>query len=72
MKKIIYLVALFLLFIPTVFANYEVTNYRVDLTILENGDIKVVFDKPQRAITKGQSIVFYKNKTVLGGGIIIK
>jgi len=31
---------------------------------------KVVFDKPQRAITVGQSVVFYKGAEVLGGGII--
>ncbi len=32
---------------------------------------KVVFDNPQRAFTKGQSVVFYDNDTVIGGGIII-
>ena len=37
---------------------------------LENGDVKVVFDQPQRAITPGQSVVFYDGYTVLGGGII--
>lgn len=31
---------------------------------------KVIFDKPQRAITLGQSVVFYKGRELLGGGII--
>jgi len=32
---------------------------------------KVFFSKPQRAITSGQSIVFYKGQELLGGGIIV-
>lgn len=35
-----------------------------------NGGVKVVFEQPQRAITKGQAVVFYDGDTVLGGGII--
>ena len=36
-----------------------------------DGRIEVKFDEPQRAITSGQSIVFYDEEIVLGGGIII-
>ena len=37
---------------------------------MENGKLHVVFDEPQRAICKGQSVVLYDGDTVLGGGII--
>ena len=38
----------------------------------ENEILEVEFQEPQRAITKGQSVVFYdKNGTVLGGGKIL-
>ncbi|NOY77607.1 MAG: tRNA 2-thiouridine(34) synthase MnmA [Calditrichaeota bacterium] len=36
----------------------------------EDGTVRVVFDVPQRAVTPGQSVVFYDNDVVLGGGII--
>jgi tRNA-specific 2-thiouridylase len=34
--------------------------------------VKVTFDEPQRAITPGQSVVFYDGDYVVGGGIIEK
>jgi tRNA-specific 2-thiouridylase len=38
---------------------------------IKNKIYKVVFEKPQRAITPGQSVVFYKGEELLGGGIIL-
>ena len=40
------------------------------VTPLEDGRIKVEFDEPQRAITKGQAVVLYIGDTVVGGGTI--
>jgi len=37
---------------------------------LEDCRVEVVFDTPQRAITSGQSVVFYDEEYVIGGGII--
>ncbi len=37
---------------------------------LEHGSARITFDEPQRAVTPGQSVVFYDNEVVLGGGII--
>jgi tRNA-specific 2-thiouridylase len=41
-------------------------------SIFNNGEncIKVIFDQPQKAVTPGQSVVFYDGDKVLGGGII--
>ena len=33
---------------------------------------KIAFSKPQRAVTPGQSVVFYKGQELLGGAIIEK
>lgn len=35
-----------------------------------DGKIKVLFDEPKRAITPGQSVVFYDGDDVVGGGVI--
>ena len=41
------------------------------LILLPRGYARVIFDEPQRAITPGQSVVFYDGDTVLGGGKIL-
>ncbi len=40
------------------------------LYALEDGKVRVIFDEPQKAVTPGQSVVFYDEDRVLGGGII--
>ena len=35
-----------------------------------HGRARVIFDEPQRAVTPGQSVVFYDGDVVVGGGVI--
>ena len=50
------------------------TRYRQpdqDCVLVETDDgYQVVFDRPQRAVTPGQSVVFYQDDVCLGGGVI--
>ena len=50
--------------------RYQAPPAAATLMPLENGT-KVVFHKPQRAITPGQAVVYYQGDYVLGGGTIV-
>ena len=50
--------------------RYRQKDTAVTLTILEEDMVKVVYDKPQKAVTTGQGAVFYDGDICLGGGII--
>ncbi len=42
------------------------------LSRLENGNYKLAFDKPQKFVASGQSVVFYSSENeMLGGGVIL-
>jgi tRNA-specific 2-thiouridylase len=51
--------------------------YRADaaparLLPLDRGRVHLQFERPQRAVTPGQTVVFYGGETVLGGGTITR
>ena len=50
--------------------RYRQADQRCTIIEQTNGNYHVKFNIPQRAITPGQSIVFYQNELCLGGGII--
>ncbi len=50
--------------------RYLAREATAEITPLDKGKIRVDFEMPQRAVTPGQSVVFYYEDIVLGGGII--
>jgi tRNA-uridine 2-sulfurtransferase len=51
-------------------ARYKAVESPAVLEPLANGDVRVVFDEAQRALTPGQTIVFYDGDVVVGGGTL--
>lgn len=51
-------------------ARYHHPEQPARVTVLSDGAVEVVFETPQRALTKGQSVVLYDGDLVLGGGVI--
>ena len=50
--------------------RYRQNDQPCTITTIEHGIATVLFEQPQRAVTPGQSIVFYNQDECLGGGII--
>ncbi|MBQ7745186.1 MAG: tRNA 2-thiouridine(34) synthase MnmA, partial [Ruminococcus sp.] len=51
--------------------RYNQKEQPATVTQLDKDTIRVVFDEPQRAISKGQAVVLYDGDVVVGGGTII-
>lgn len=41
-----------------------------NIEIIDNNNLRIIFDEPVKSVTPGQSLVLYDNDIVLGGGII--
>lgn len=50
--------------------RYRQSDQTCTIYLLENNSAKVIFEESQRAITPGQSIVFYDGNICLGGAVI--
>lgn len=50
--------------------RYRQPDQGVTVTMREDGTALVAFDKPQKAVTPGQAVVFYDGEVCLGGGTI--
>lgn len=52
--------------------RYRAADVEAIITPINDKEIYIKFSTPQMAITPGQSVVFYDNDIVIGGGIIIR
>ncbi len=50
--------------------RYRQTDQPCQVEFKNDNNAEVIFDQPQRAVTPGQSMVFYSDEVCLGGGII--
>lgn len=51
--------------------RYGAKEAPAQICLINEKQAKIVFEEPQRAVTPGQSIVFYKDDILAGGGVII-
>ena len=54
----------------TVKTRYRQADIHCVVTPIDADSVEVIFDSPQKAVTPGQSAVFYQGPVCLGGGII--
>lgn len=52
--------------------RYRHAEQPATVTQIDEDTLEVVFDEPQRAITKGQALVLYDGDVVVGGGTIVE
>ena len=57
-------------FACTAQTRYRQQDEACDVEVLADGSLSVVFERPQRAVTPGQSLVLYKDEVCLGGAVI--
>ena len=50
--------------------RYRQADQRCHVRVLADGNCDVSFERPQRAMTPGQYVVFYRDAECLGGGVI--
>ena len=50
--------------------RYRQADQPCEVRVGDNGTLEVRFDRPQRAVTPGQSVVFYDGDECLGGAVI--
>ena len=50
--------------------RYRQQDIPCTVNVIDKDHIEVLFDEPQKAVTPGQSAVFYQQECCLGGGII--
>jgi len=56
----------------TVKTRYRQPDQECRVTVLDDGRVRVHADAAQRAVTPGQSAVFYDGEVCLGGGVIAR
>lgn len=52
--------------------RYRQSDQACEIKKISDTNFQVIFETPQRAITPGQSVVFYQQEICLGGGIIVE